>query len=512
MTSESPRRSELLPLTVCMIVRDEADKLAAALDSVRAVAREIVVVDTGSTDGTVAIAEAHGARVLRFAWVDDFAQARNVALAAASSDWILSLDADQRLPRGQVAALAHAVARRDCDAQVVTIEIQHDAARAPDAEDGGDVSTYAALRLFRRDPRIRYAGRVHEDVADALLAIGSAHWPDSGVTLFDGGYVDAADRRRKRERNLALLRASHAEAPDGLYVAYKLAITLPDDAVDERRAVLDHALGRLHGLDATALGSLPFMPRLVALAVDDRVSQGRLMDAVEIVRGLHAKAPRAPIFAHGVALARAGLADEARTYLEGFALHAGDARDAIAPRDDAAHRAGACCWLAWLARQQGAFERAARWLAEGAACAGPRHLVDIACDAVDLRLAMGDLPGAAAALDEAAAIVREQPSGTPRLMRVSAALARASGDAATALELAQAAIGAGDDAAVLLATIEIEAGPLSPERLRRHHDAIAGRRYDTLAVKLLIGESLGLAWPYAVPDATRAALQALRGG
>ena len=189
-----------------------------------------------------------------------------------------------------------------------------------------EVSTFSSLRLFRRDPRIRYAGRVHEDVAEALLAIGSAHWPDSGVTLFDGGYVDAADRRRKRERNLALLRASHAEAPDGLYVAYKLAITLPDDAVDERRAVLDDALRRLHGLDAAALAGLPFMPRLVALAVDDRLSQGRLMDAVEIVRGLHAKAPRALAFAQGVALARAGLADEARACLEGFALDAGDAR------------------------------------------------------------------------------------------------------------------------------------------------------------------------------------------
>ena len=83
-------------------------------------------------------------------------------------------------------------------------------------------------------------------------------------------------------------------------------------------------------------------------------------------------------------------------------------------------------------------------------------------------------------------------------MLVSAKLAQATGDGATALELVHAAIDPDDDdAAVLLATLEIQAGPRSPERLRHHHDAIAGRRFDTLAMKRLIGENLGVAWLHA---------------
>ena len=89
--------SNILPLSVCMIVRNESHHLPKALASVKGIAAEIVVVDTGSTDDTVSIASAMGAKVLHFAWIDDFAAARNAALEAATQPWILSLDADQRL-------------------------------------------------------------------------------------------------------------------------------------------------------------------------------------------------------------------------------------------------------------------------------------------------------------------------------------------------------------------------------------------------------------------------------
>jgi glycosyltransferase involved in cell wall biosynthesis len=81
-------------LTVCMIVRDEAENLRRALASVAGVADEVVVVDTGSTDDSAAVAGQLGARVGHFRWCDDFAAARNAALAMARGAWVLSLDAD----------------------------------------------------------------------------------------------------------------------------------------------------------------------------------------------------------------------------------------------------------------------------------------------------------------------------------------------------------------------------------------------------------------------------------
>jgi len=85
-------------LSVCLIVRDEEQNLAECLKSVRDFADEIVVVDTGSTDNTVIIAESLGAKVIHSEWINDFSYARNVSLDQATGSWILWLDADDRVP------------------------------------------------------------------------------------------------------------------------------------------------------------------------------------------------------------------------------------------------------------------------------------------------------------------------------------------------------------------------------------------------------------------------------
>ena len=82
-------------LSLCMIARDEAPFLKQCLQSAASHVDEIVVVDTGSSDDTVAVAEAAGAIVTPFEWVDDFAAARNVSLQTATRDWVLVLDCDE---------------------------------------------------------------------------------------------------------------------------------------------------------------------------------------------------------------------------------------------------------------------------------------------------------------------------------------------------------------------------------------------------------------------------------
>ena len=86
-----------MTLSVCMIVKNEAANLHAAIEPVKDLADEVIVVDTGSSDDTRAIAERLGARVFDFPWCDDFAAARNEAIGHASSEWVLILDADDRL-------------------------------------------------------------------------------------------------------------------------------------------------------------------------------------------------------------------------------------------------------------------------------------------------------------------------------------------------------------------------------------------------------------------------------
>ena len=82
-------------ISVAMIVRDEEQNLRRCLESVQDLVDEIVVVDTGSVDATVEVATSFGAKVSHFTWVDDFAAARNFALAQAAHPWRLVLDADE---------------------------------------------------------------------------------------------------------------------------------------------------------------------------------------------------------------------------------------------------------------------------------------------------------------------------------------------------------------------------------------------------------------------------------
>ena len=85
-------------ISLCMIVRDEEECLPRCLESARGIVDEIIVVDTGSTDRTVGIALAFGAKVVSFPWSGDFSEARNRGLDLATCEWILALDADEELP------------------------------------------------------------------------------------------------------------------------------------------------------------------------------------------------------------------------------------------------------------------------------------------------------------------------------------------------------------------------------------------------------------------------------
>ena len=99
-------------LSLCMIVKNEEAHLGKCLISVKDIADEMIVVDTGSSDKTREIAAAFGARVFDFVWTDDFSEARNYSLAQAAGDWILVLDGDETLSPDDHAALAKIVHRQ----------------------------------------------------------------------------------------------------------------------------------------------------------------------------------------------------------------------------------------------------------------------------------------------------------------------------------------------------------------------------------------------------------------
>jgi glycosyltransferase involved in cell wall biosynthesis len=136
-----------------MIVKNEEACLDQCLESVRG-ADELVITDTGSTDRTKEIAESFGAKLSDFAWCDDYAAARNFALAQCSGDWVLSIDADEELEPGGIDKVRAVISQAAASTKRIGVVMR--------AAVNGD--EHPLGRLFRRDPGVRWEGEGHETI------------------------------------------------------------------------------------------------------------------------------------------------------------------------------------------------------------------------------------------------------------------------------------------------------------------------------------------------------------
>ncbi|MFF2481213.1 glycosyltransferase [Paenibacillus sp. NPDC058071] len=217
MDSSELKPSKRLPLSLCMIVRDEEELLAACLESALPYVSEMIVADTGSIDRTLQIAERYGAVILSIEWTDHFAEARNKALAAASQPWIVVLDADERLlPQDdQLWRKLLADERRFGYYVRLTSAVGK----------AGSVSVVsdAVCRLFRNDPRIRFAGALHEETATAVAAIGPDALAYAPLEIRHEGYTDERmAAKNKRERNTGILESALRDQPANLLLQYAM--------------------------------------------------------------------------------------------------------------------------------------------------------------------------------------------------------------------------------------------------------------------------------------------------
>ncbi len=202
-------------LSVCMIVRNEARMLPECLNSIAGVADQLVIVDTGSSDDTVSIATSFGAQVHHFEWMDDFAAARNESIRHATGDWILWLDADERLMPASIEPLKRLLTppRRPTIYQVQIRNLQ---------VDKQSYTLSMSHRLFSRHPRLRFSGRIHEQVHPSLKAARGVEKPSDVVLEHFGYTLDEDQMRAKLERNQVLLDNMVQEQPDSAYAHYTL--------------------------------------------------------------------------------------------------------------------------------------------------------------------------------------------------------------------------------------------------------------------------------------------------
>jgi tetratricopeptide (TPR) repeat protein len=307
-------------LSLCMIVRDEEDMLGRSLAAAQDAVDEIIVVDTGSTDRTVEIAESFGATVLHHEWTGDFAEARNVSFDAATSDWIVYLDADEVLADGEAARLRALVGRTWREAFFL-----HEQNHTGDLEDGTSVH-HNALRVFRNRPEYRFTGRIHEQIAHTLPAFIPERIETTDVRIEHFGYLGVVrEEKDKSRRNLELLERQLSEQGESAFLRFNLgsehaALGEHDSALEHFRAawaqVKEDGNPRTFGFAPSLVGRLAACLRI-----------NRHLEELEahVEEGL-AIFPRFTDLVYELALGRfyAGELDAART-LFGRCLEMGDA-------------------------------------------------------------------------------------------------------------------------------------------------------------------------------------------
>lgn len=207
LASAPSREGPGLRLSACLIVKDEAALLPGCLASLEGVVDEVVVHDTGSTDDTVAIATAAGATVVRGSWDDDFGAARNVALDACRGDWVLHIDADERVAAGFDGAALRAQLAASATPDVLGVTIDNVGA------DGATGTRHQGMRLFRRT-RGHWLGRLHEQVVARPGQAPLRRGRTDLLALDHLGYqAEHMAARGKADRNVRLAEADLAHAP-----------------------------------------------------------------------------------------------------------------------------------------------------------------------------------------------------------------------------------------------------------------------------------------------------------
>jgi tetratricopeptide (TPR) repeat protein len=264
-------------ISLTLIVKNEEPTLPACLASAAGLVDEIIVVDTGSADRTKEVAAGLGARVVDFPWCDDFAAARNEGLKHATGKWIFWLDADERLDE---------VNREKFRALVAGLGDENAAyvMKQRSGEEGGTATEVDQVRLFRNHPQIRWRYRVHEQILPALRETGyDVRFTD--LAIEHSGYIDAALRRRKTERNLRLLLLEDAERPGDPFTLFNLGWAYQElGRVAESLPLLVRSLERSRPADS-------IVHKLYTLIAQGYRRLGRMGEAMAACRAGRARCP-----------------------------------------------------------------------------------------------------------------------------------------------------------------------------------------------------------------------------
>jgi glycosyltransferase involved in cell wall biosynthesis len=199
-------------LSLCMIVKDEEERLPLCIESVRDWVDEMIVVDTGSSDQTREVAQRSGAKVFLHPWEHDFSKHRNQSISYATGDWILIMDADEELNPGDGAKLRQAIGYVQFDSIMVVVVNFYNQKRSR--------SVLNQVRLFQNLPEIRYSGIVHNQLSGYRKSM-----PCDAVIHHYGYDLNKKEMDAKFLRTTSLLRTRIQEEPENFRHYHDLAVS-----------------------------------------------------------------------------------------------------------------------------------------------------------------------------------------------------------------------------------------------------------------------------------------------
>ena len=209
-------------LSVCMIIRDSEEILKKTLPNLVRCADEVIVVDTGSLDNTVKVAQGLGARVFHFKWANDFALARNESIKHAEGDWILWIDADEYVKEEDILKLKEILSLSEEDAYNLPLY------ECKEGELKGDMF-YFRVKVFRNRKGYHFRRAINEQVCDAQGRYITGKILSSNISIYHwGGRLDPEKMRRKKERNIEMLKAVIAGNEGDPYYHFLLANNYKD--------------------------------------------------------------------------------------------------------------------------------------------------------------------------------------------------------------------------------------------------------------------------------------------
>ena len=238
----------LVRLSQVMIVKNEEKNIEKALSWGKGVVCEQIVVDTGSTDRTVEIAEEMGAKVFHFEWIDDFSAAKNYAIEQASGNWIAFLDADEFFSQEDAKKLVTILKKIHAEPELLVKCLAINCPLVNVNDDGKVFSVYNQERVFRNLHKVRYIGKIHERVGIPAENIFST----DDVTVIHTGYSESAfEDTQKSVRNMEILRRELEERPNDGNIQMYLADSLRNIGGEEnfKEALMLYAKATARGSD-----------------------------------------------------------------------------------------------------------------------------------------------------------------------------------------------------------------------------------------------------------------------